>query len=356
MSYADDVFKENLRDIIGNGSNTQGKGNRARWANGMEAWTFQKFGICNTYDLQDEFPLLTLRETKLKLAFDELLWIYQKKSNNIHDLNSKIWNQWADDSGSIGKAYGYQVGKLYTHVKKSMMKDPEQNIHDSLVYDINFRKLGYPTHTEVIKEIKEVKAELSTYCSNKFKVQEWKEAPFSTGSLKVTKGYKIMLDQMDGVLYDLKNNPFSRRIMISLWNVKDLPDMNLQPCCWSIDFMVEDRGYDKLVLNMVLNQRSADMITANNWNVCQYSLLLMMVAQSCNMIPGKLMHCICNAHIYDEHIEIAQELLNRKPAYKELPKIYLNPDKTNFYDFTVDDLIIEGEYIHGKNMKIPVAI
>lgn len=307
MSYADQIFKKNLRDILENGSSTEGQAVRPHWDDGTPAYTIKQFGVSNVYDLRKEFPAITLRRTALKSAMDEILWIYQKKSNNINDLNSHIWDQWADENGSIGKAYGYQVGKLYEH---HTVKEFNQELIDKL----------------------------SAYKSVKISNNE----PF-----------KIFMDQMDGVLYDLKYNPFSRRIMISLWNPEELHEMNLQPCCWSVNFNVADEGGDKLVLNMVLNQRSNDMIAANNWNAAQYAILLMMVAQVSGMTAGKLVHNITDQHIYDRHIDIAKELLEREeyPA----PKVSLNPEITNFYDFKTSDLIVE-DYKHGEQVSFEVAI
>lgn len=307
MSYADQIFKKNLRDILENGSSTEGQAVRPHWEDGTPAYTIKQFGVSNVYDLRKEFPAITLRRTALKSAMDEILWIYQKKSNNINDLNSHIWDQWADENGSIGKAYGYQVGKLYEH---HTVKEFNQELIDKL----------------------------SAYKSVKISNNE----PF-----------KIFMDQMDGVLYDLKYNPFSRRIMISLWNPEELHEMNLQPCCWSVNFNVTDEGGDKLVLNMVLNQRSNDMIAANNWNTAQYAILLMMVAQVSGMTVGKLVHNITDQHIYDRHIDIAKELLEREeyPA----PKVSLNPEITNFYDFKTSDLIVE-DYKHGEQVSFEVAI
>ena len=307
MSYADQIFKKNLRDILENGSSTEGQAVRPHWEDGTPAYTIKQFGVSNVYDLRKEFPAITLRRTALKSAMDEILWIYQKKSNNINDLNSQMWDQWADENGSIGKAYGYQVGKLYEH---HTVKEFNQELIDKL----------------------------SAYKSVKISNNE----PF-----------KIFMDQMDGALYDLKYNPFSRRIMISLWNPEELHEMNLQPCCWSVNFNVTDEGGDKLVLNMVLNQRSNDMIAANNWNTAQYAILLMMVAQVSGMTAGKLVHNITDQHIYDRHIDIAKELLEREeyPA----PKVSLNPEITNFYDFKTSDLIVE-DYKHGEQVSFEVAI
>lgn len=282
MSYADTVFIDMCRDIIENGTSTEGEKVRPKWEDGSFAYTIKRFGVVNRYDLTKEFPALTLRRTALKSCMDEILWIYQKKSNNIHDLNSSIWDEWADESGSIGKAYGYQIG-VRSRYKEGMM------------------------------------------------------------------------DQMDRVLYDLRNNPYSRRIMTNTYVFADLSEMNLYPCAYSVTYNVTKKpGDEKLTLNMVLNQRSQDVLAANNWNVCQYAILLMMVAQSCNMVPGELVHVIADAHIYDRHVEIVKELIER-PAYPA-PKVSLNPEITDFYAFTTGDLLVE-DYETGPQVKnIPIAV
>ena len=282
MSYADKVFIDMCRDIIDNGVSTEGEKVRPRWEDGSPAYTVKRFGVVNRYDLSREFPALTLRRTALKSAFDEILWIWQKKSNNIHDLHSHIWDSWADADGSIGKAYGYQLGVKHQY----------------------------------------------------------------------TEG---MMDQVDRVLYDLKNNPYSRRIMTNIYVHQDLHAMNLYPCAYSMTFNVTTcPGSDRLVLNAILNQRSNDVLAANNWNVCQYALLVMMIAQVGDMEPGELVHVIADAHIYDRHIPLVEELIGR-PAY-EAPKVTLNPEIRNFYDFTVDDLKVE-DYVTGPQIKnIPIAV
>ena len=283
MSYADQIFISMCRDIIENGTSTEGEKVRPKWEDdGSSAYTIKRFGVVNRYDLRKEFPALTLRKTALKSAFDEILWIWQKKSNNIHDLNSHIWDSWADEDGSIGKAYGYQMSVKH----------------------------------------------------------QYKEG---------------MMDQVDRVLFDLKNNPYSRRIMTNIYVHQDLHEMNLYPCAYSMTFNVtKEPGCEKLVLNAVLNQRSQDVLAANNWNVCQYSLLLMMMAQCCDMIPGELLHVIADAHIYDRHIPLVKELISRTsfPA----PKVWLNPDIKDFYAFTVEDLHVEN-YEAGPQIKnIPIAV
>lgn len=282
MSYADRVFIDMCRDILDNGFSTEGEKVRPKWEDGSYAYTVKRFGVVNRYDLRKEFPALTLRKTGLKNAFDELLWIWQKKSNNIHDLGSHIWDSWADETGSIGKAYGYQM-----QVKHQ-----------------------YP---------------------------------------------EGMMDQVDRVLYDLKNNPYSRRIMTNIYVHADLHEMNLYPCAYSMTFNVtNEKDSDKLTLNAILNQRSQDVLTANNWNVAQYALLVHMIAQCCNMRAGELVHVIADAHIYDRHIPLVEELIKREtyPA----PKVWLTPDITDFYAFTADDLHVEN-YIAGPQIKnIPVAV
>ena len=282
MSKADDIFCAMCADIINNGTTTEGQKVRPRWEDGTPAYTIKKFGVCNRYDLREEFPALTLRRTALKSAMDEVLWIYQRKSNNIHDLNSHIWDEWADENGSIGKAYGYQIGV----------------------------KSHYPQGD---------------------------------------------LDQMDKVLLDLRETPYSRRIMTNTYVFSDLSEMNLYPCAYSVTYNVtQEPGEDRPTLNMLLNQRSQDVLAANNWNVSQYAILLMMVAQVNNMIPGELVHMIADAHIYDRHVDIVRELISR--PHHAAPKVSLNPDVKDFYAFTTADLIVEG-YEHGPQVKnIPIAV
>jgi len=283
MSRADDLFIGMCRDIIDNGTTTEGQKVRPVWPDGTPAYTVKKFGVCNRYDLREEFPALTLRRTGLKSCMDEILWIYQRKSNNIHDLKPHIWDEWADETGSIGKAYGYQIGQV------------------------------------------------SHYADGDY-------------------------DQMDRVLKDLRETPFSRRIITNMYTFADLSEMHLYPCAYSVTYNVtDDRREDgRLTLNMVLNQRSQDVLAANNWNVCQYAILLMMVAQASGMVAGELVHMIVDAHIYDRHVPIVEELISRTPH--PAPKVSLNPDITDFYAFTTDDLIVE-DYQTGEQIRdIPIAI
>ena len=276
MSRADELFINMCKDIIENGYSTEGEKVRPKWEDGEYAYTIKKFGVVNRYDLSKEFPAITLRKTYIKSAIDEILWIWQKKSNNVNDLKSHIWDSWADKDGSIGKAYGYQLGVKH----------------------------------------------------------KYKEG---------------MMDQVDRLLYDLKTNPYSRRMMTNIYVHADLSEMNLYPCAYSMTFNVTgDR------LNAILNQRSQDVLAANNWNVVQYAALLHMIAQVSGFKAGELVHVIPDAHIYDRHIPIVKELISR-PTYPA-PKFRMNPDVKNFYDFTLDDFTIE-DYVTGPQVKnIPIAI
>lgn len=282
MSLADRLFIRMCEDILENGTSTEGEKVRPRWEDGAPAYTIKKFGVVNRYDLSVEFPALTLRRTALKSCMDELLWIWQKKSNRISELNSHVWDAWADEEGTIGKAYGYQMGVRHQYA------------------------------------------------------EGW-------------------MDQVDRVLYDLKHNPFSRRIMTNLYVHQDLHEMALYPCAYSMTFNVTQKpGRQKLTLNAVLNQRSSDVLAANNWNVCQYALLVMMFAQVSDMEPGELLHVIADAHIYDRHVPAVRELI-RRPVYPA-PSVRLNPEIRDFYQFTVEDLIVE-KYQHGPQIRnIPVAV
>lgn len=276
MSLADQIFIDTCRNILDNGISDENLDVRPKWLDGTPAHTIKKFCIVNRYDLSKEFPIITLRRTAFKSAIDEILWIWQKKSNNVHDLNSHIWDSWADETGSIGKAYGYQLGK----------------------------KSIYP------------------------------EGEF---------------DQVDRVLFDLKHNPQSRRILTNIYNFEDLHEMHLYPCAYSMTFNVTGNK-----LNGILNQRSQDTLTANNWNVVQYAVLLHMFAQVSNLEAGEFVHVISDAHIYDRHIPIVEEIL-KNPQYPA-PIFKMNNDVKNFYDFTVDDFELEGYQYTKLDKKIEVAI
>lgn len=282
MSYADRLFINMCQDILENGTSTEGEKVRPHWEDGSLAYTIKKFGYVNRYDLSKEFPAMTLRRTGIKSAIDEILWIWQKKSNNIKELNSHIWDSWADEDGSIGKAYGYQMGVKHQYKEGEM-------------------------------------------------------------------------DQVDRVLYDLKNNPYSRRIMTNIYTHQDLHEMNLYPCAYSMTFNVTKKANeDKLVLNGILNQRSQDILTANNWNVCQYAALLHMFAQVSDMQVGEFVHVIADAHIYDRHIPLVKELISREPL--EAPTFWMNPEIKNFYDFTPDDFRLDNYQTHQQIKNIPVAV
>lgn len=275
MSYADEIFIANCRDILENGVSDKEFAVRPHWEDGSPAHTIQKFGLVNRYDLSREFPLLTLRRTFYRSAIEEILWIYQKKSNNVRELSSHIWDAWADENGSIGKAYGYQMSV----------------------------KHQYP------------------------------EGEF---------------DQVDKALYDLKHTPASRRILLNMYNHADLHEMALAPCAYSLTLNVCGGK-----LNAILNQRSQDMLTASNWNVCQYAALVTMFAKSSGLEPGELVHVIANAHIYDRHIEIVKRVIEQKP----LPApCMIVEDISDFYKFTKNSFTAENYQYHEFTDKIPVAI
>jgi len=264
------------RDIIENGSSSEGQVIRAKWEDGTPAHTVKRFGVVNRYDLSEEFPALTLRPTAIKSATDELLWIWQKKSNSIKDLNSRIWDAWADEEGTIGKAYGYQLSVKHKYLEGEM-------------------------------------------------------------------------DQVDRVIYDLRHNPYSRRIMTNLYNFEDLHEMALYPCAYSMTFNVTENK-----LNAILNQRSQDVLVANNWNVVQYSILVMMLAQVSGLVPGEFVHVIADAHIYDRHIPLVEDMLGRSPY--PAPKVHLDPEIKDLYDFRPEHVIVEEYQTNPQIKNIPVAV
>ena len=276
MSKADKLFVNMCEKILIEGFSTEGEAVRARWEDGSPAYTIKTFGVVNRYDLSEEFPALTLRPTAIKSAMDEILWIWQRKSNNIHDLKPHIWDEWADADGSIGKAYGYQMAKKYK---------------------------------------------------------------FAQGEM----------DQVDNVLWQLKNQPQSRRILTNIYNFADLSEMNLEPCAYSMTFNVTGNK-----LNAILNQRSQDILAANNWNVVQYSILLMMFAQVSGLVPGELIHVISDAHIYNRHVPVIEELI-RRPQYPA-PKVRLNPEIRDFYNFTTADITVEDYQTNPQVKNIPIAV
>ena len=328
MSYADLVFKNMCQDILENGTDTRGEAVRPHWPDGTAAYTIKKFGVCNRYDLRTEFPALTLRKTALKSAMDEILWIWQKKSNNIADLNSHIWDSWADEDGSIGEAYGYQLEK------KFQCKDVTLEGLRAAFPDGEYEQVGFGTEMFVASD-------------DDGNVARWYAVK--------TPGEPWSMDQVDKTIYDLKNTPFSRRIMTNIYNFADLHAMNLYPCAYSMTFNVTKKpGDDKLVLNAILNQRSQDVLAANNWNVVQYSVLMHMLAQVCDMQVGELVHVIADAHIYDRHIPMVEELINREPL--PAPKFWLNPEIKDFYQFTRDDVALIDYETHEQIKNIPVAV
>ena len=276
MSRADEIFIANCRDILDNGAWDTDREVRPRWEDSAPAHTIKKFGIVNRYDLSQEFPILTLRRTYWKSAIDELLWIWQAKSNNVRDLRTRVWDAWADENGSIGKAYGYQLGVKHHYPQGDM-------------------------------------------------------------------------DQVDKVLWDLKHDPASRRIMTNIYNFADLSEMALYPCAYSMTFNVTGN-----TLNAILNQRSQDMLVANNWNVCQYAVLVYMMAQVSGLEAGMLMHVIADAHIYDRHVPLVEELISREPL--DAPRFIIDKSIDDFYKFTVDSFSLEGYESHGSIGKIPVAV
>jgi len=276
MSIADEIFIANVKDILANGVSDADMEVRPRWDDGVPAHTIKKFCVVNRYDLQKEFPITTLRYTNFRAALDEILWIWQKKSNNVHDLNSHIWDAWADETGSIGKAYGYQLGVKH----------------------------------------------------------HYKEGDF---------------DQVDRILFDLKNNPASRRIMSNIYVHADLSEMALYPCAYSVTFNVANGK-----LNAILNQRSQDFLTANNWNVVQYALLVHMFAQVSGLEVGEFVHVIADAHIYDRHVDMIKEVIAKQPL--PAPRLVMDKSIKNFYDFTVDSFTLEGYEYHKLGKKIPVAV
>lgn len=324
MSYADEIFKSMCRNIIENGTSTEGEKVRPHWEDGELAYTIKQFGVVNRYDLSKEFPAITLRKTAVKSATDEMLWIFQKKSNNINELGSHVWDEWADENGSIGKAYGYQIGEKFIF-KKFKMNDFIEHCPEAVRWK--------EAESEKVKGLPS-----ATFIYNEQKLQ-----------------YELWLDQMDAVIYQLKYEPFSRRIMTNLWHVDELNEMNLQPCAYSMTFNVTKHpDREKLTLNAILNQRSQDILAANNWNVCQYAVLVHMLAQVCDMEVGEFVHVIADCHIYDRHVDIIKELIERPslPA----PKFWLNPEVKDFYAFTKDDVKMI-DYEAGPQVKdIPIAI
>lgn len=288
MTYADKLFVQNCKEILDSPYSDFGMEVRPKWPkDGVPAHTKKIFGVCNRYDLRKEFPIMTLRRVFWKSALDELLWIYQKRSNDVRDLKSHVWDAWASADHTIGKAYGYQIGQKTLY--------PEGN-----------------------------------------------------------------MDQIEKVIWDLKHNPMSRSIITNTYNMQDLPEMNLRPCAYSMTFNVTRDGVTgEMILNGLLNQRSQDMLTANNWNTVQYGLLLAIIAHCVDMTPGILVHMIADCHIYDRHIPIVESLIQKAErgdiAY-EAPKLWINPCKKDFFDFKIEDIEIRGYQYDDTKYTIPVAV
>ena len=276
MSRADEIFIQNCKDILEHGTWDTDRPVRTRWEDGTPAHTIKLFGVVNRYDLREEFPIQTIRRIYWKSAIDELLWIWQAKSNNVRELRTRVWDAWADENGSIGKAYGYQLGVKHHYPEGDM-------------------------------------------------------------------------DQVDKVLWDLRHNPASRRIMTNIYNFADLSEMALYPCAYSMTFNVTGR-----TLNAILNQRSQDMLTANNWNVVQYAVLTMMMAQVSGLEAGELVHVIADAHIYDRHVDTVRQIIQNEP--KKAPKLVLDPTVDDFYQFTRDSFTLPGYEYTDFTGKIPVAL
>ena len=285
MTQADENFIKTCKEILKNGYSSEGTNVRTRWEDGTEANYYSIVGVQNKYDLEKEFPMITLRNNSktIKNAIDEILWIWQKKSNKISELTSHIWDQWAGEDGTIGKAYGFQLAKKYEFKTKDGMQT---------------------------------------------------------------------LDQVDYMLYLLKHDPASRRIMTNIFDFGDLKDMNLEPCAYSTQWLVKEGK-----LHLILNQRSQDMLAANGWNTMQYAALLCMVAKCVDLKPGTLTHNIGDCHIYDRHVPLIEKLIEAKPMDVS-PKLIINNDTKDFYEFKVEDFEIQG-YDYNKDIKlgkIPVAI
>ena len=300
MSLADKYFKEAANKILTEGYSDESMQVRPHWEDGTPAHTIKTFCYVCRYDLSKEFPILTLRRQAFKTMIKELLWMWQMKSNNINDVDFHIWDQWADENGSIGKTYSYQLAQKYGHHK---IKEGE---------------------------------DLSSYPSAEIGNDGW-----------------VYLDQVDGVLYDLKNNPASRRIITNMWQIKDLKDMNLAPCVYETLWDITPDGK----LNMTLIQRSGDMCAAaapGGFDTIEYATLLYLMAHVCGYKPGEFVHIVNNLHIYDRHIDIIKKVCNN-PEY-DAPKLWINTDKTDFYDFTIDDFKLIDYQSTKLEEKIEVAI
>ena len=324
MSYADKLFKETVANILTNGVSDEGMEVRPHWPDGTPAHTRAVFGVTNRYDLAREFPIMTLRRTFWKSAWDEVLWIWQRKSNNIHDLNSTVWDEWADADGFIGKAYGYQMGK-----KNGFL-------------DIREEKAKEIFHMDEIPAFSYEGPGCSDYIRSRSELQK-------AHAVKNLHDGRIWMDQTDRVIYDLNATPASRRIMTNMYCMEDLSEMALHPCAYSMTFVVTGRK-----LNAVLNQRSQDMLAANNWNVVQAALLVYAFCSAYGFEPGELLHTIANCHAYTRHIPILEKLC-QQPEY-EAPRLVIDTDVKDFYDFTKNSFRVEGYQYNPFDEKIEIAI
>ncbi len=325
MSKCDEYFIEMCRDILENGITTEGEKVRPHWDDGTPAYTIKKFGQITRYQLKEEIPILTLRRTPVKSSLDELLWIWQKKSNNVNDFGAKIWDAWADESGSIGKAYGYQMAKKYRCKDVTTEGLEHAFCHYEFAEDDGVRVFWDPKTRR-------------------------KAAVLGEDGI-------WQVDQVDKVIYDLKNTPYSRRIMTTIWNPEELSEMNLQPCAYSMTFNVTvNKENGRLVLNGILNQRSQDILSAFAWNEYQYGGALMAImAQVCDMEVGEFIHIDADAHIYDRHVDAIKELCSRTP--QPAPKLWINPEIHDFYKFTIEDVKLENYKAAGPQItNIPVAV
>lgn len=328
MSKADILFKNMCRDILNHGVSNQGEPVRPHWEDGTPAYTKKLFGIVNRYHLAEEFPAITLRKTYIKSAAEEILWIWQKKSNDVRKLKTRIWDEWADKNGRIGKAYGYQQANMYEYrgITEEGLYKAFPNLETGRLPD---HRIGYGY--QVIRDY---------YTAGSDRINH---------PIAIPRGNGFCMTQLDKAIYDLINHPSSRRILVTMWNPEDLKDMALEPCAWSMTFNVTGH-----TLNAILNQRSQDVLAANNWNVVQYAILLMMIAQVTGYEAGELVHVIADSHIYDRHVPIIKEMLQREPL--PAPKVTLNPAIKNFYDFTTDDIRIDHYETHPQFTNIPIAI
>ena len=280
MSYADTLFKQEINEILTNGFNDKDYPVRPKWPDGTPAHTIKTFCAVRRYDLSKEFPILTLRQQAFKGVVRELLWMWQKKSNVVDELgpSASIWRAWEWPDGTIGKTYGYQLGKK------------------------------------------------SDYGYGEF-------------------------DQVDNLLYLLKNKPMDRRMIVTMWCPQDLKEMALPPCVYESIWDVSNGK-----LNCTLIQRSGDVLAAassGGWDTMEYAILVHMIAQVCGYQVGELVHIVHNLHIYDRHVEAVKEVM-QNPEYPA-PTLWINPDVKDFYAFTEDDFKLIDYQATKLSTKFEVA-